>query len=145
SATFLVSTKPSYHGGCFRRVSQRMIPTWMQLAESVRSGGATVGVNQHGQGEDFFHELVEDMFALSYAAAQALGETLMIAEVGEIKEHNGARIETVFAVDMLLHTLDGDTFSLEEMRDWLVEVGFTKVSSLNAAAQAPLILANSTG
>ena len=38
SATFLVTTKPSFQGGIFRHVSTQLLPKWMQLSEVVRTG-----------------------------------------------------------------------------------------------------------
>jgi len=254
SATFLVSTKPSYHGGFFRTAAQRMIPTWLHLAESIRSGGPTMAVNQQTQGADFFHELVSDIFPMSYAAAQALGDAMKIAKLktpysvldlaagsgvwgiamaqksphvrvtavdwgkvipvtkeftqrfgvadrftyveGDMNEANfgaghqlatlghilhsegeqrsrkllrrtfeslapggtiaiaefvtnkdktGPANATIFALNMLVHTDHGDTFSFKEIGDWLKEAGFKRVRSLNAPAPSPLILGTKPG
>ena len=38
SATFLVSTKPAYLGGFYRHLTRQVLPNWMQLKESVRTG-----------------------------------------------------------------------------------------------------------
>src|SRR2546430_5603105 len=38
SSAFLVSTGPDYHGGFFQRITSQVLPSWMQLEESVRSG-----------------------------------------------------------------------------------------------------------
>src|SRR5207253_19009 len=40
SSTFLVTTKPSYHGAFFEHVDSQLIPKWLRLADVVRSGRA---------------------------------------------------------------------------------------------------------
>jgi ubiquinone/menaquinone biosynthesis C-methylase UbiE len=80
SAAFLVSGKPAYHGNFFRHTSEQILPNWMQLTETVRTGKPATAVNQEGDGAAFFTEFVESLFPLSYRAAQMLGENLGIPE-----------------------------------------------------------------
>jgi hypothetical protein len=47
----------------------------------------------------------------------------------------------IFAVNMLVNTEQGDTFSHNQVAEWLKEVGFTDVKSLEAPAPSPLVLA----
>jgi hypothetical protein len=47
----------------------------------------------------------------------------------------------IFAVNMLVNTEHGDTFSHNEIGSWLRDVGFTDVRSLEAPAPSPLVLA----
>ena len=47
----------------------------------------------------------------------------------------------IFAVNMLVNTDQGDTFSLPEMTTWLTEAGFKNVRTLEVPGPAPLILA----
>ncbi len=42
---------------------------------------------------------------------------------------------------MLVHTDQGATFSLEEIREWLHAAGFENVRTLDIPAPSPLILA----
>jgi precorrin-6B methylase 2 len=79
SSTFLVSTKPSFHGGMIRHGSQQLIPKWLNLNQIVETGKPDRSVNQEGPGADFFQEFVNDIFPLSYPAAQALGQHLLVA------------------------------------------------------------------
>lgn len=81
SATFLVSTKPSFQGGIFKHISTQLIPKWMQLEQIVRSGKPAAAVNQENVGAAFFENFVEDIFPMSYAAAQALADALRVADV----------------------------------------------------------------
>ena len=51
-------------------------------------------------------------------------------------------MELSFAyVQMLLNTEKGDTFSFNEIRNWLKEAGFKKVRKVEAPGPSPLILA----
>jgi hypothetical protein len=84
SATFLVSHKPACHGEFFRHVSTQLIPKWLELDKSVRSGRSVAGVNSEKEGSVFFAEFVESIFPLSYAAAKALGEHLGIPKAKKL-------------------------------------------------------------
>src|SRR6202012_3522835 len=46
SSTFLVSTKPAFHGGLIRHCSQHLIPKWLNLNEVVATGKPADSVNQ---------------------------------------------------------------------------------------------------
>ena len=81
SAAFLVSTKPSFQGGIFKHISSQLIPKWMKLSEIVRSGKPEIAVNAEGEGSAFFEQFVEDIFPVSYPAAQTLSEHLKIAVI----------------------------------------------------------------
>ena len=82
SATFLVSTKPSYLGRLVYHTSVQILPRWQKLPEVVANGQPAGGVNQHEGGAEFFQQFVEDLFPLSYPAAQALAAELRIAQAG---------------------------------------------------------------
>ena len=79
SATFLVSTKPSFQGGIFKHISAHLLPKWMQLTDVVRNGKPATAVNAEDEGAAFFERFVEDIFPMSYRPAQVLGEHLQIA------------------------------------------------------------------
>jgi predicted O-methyltransferase YrrM len=80
SAAFLVSTKPSFQGGIFKHISEQLLPSWMKLDEIVRTGKPPRAVNDELKGAKFFEQFVEDIFPMSYAAAQTLAKELKIAE-----------------------------------------------------------------
>ncbi len=48
----------------------------------------------------------------------------------------------IFAVNMLVNTEEGDTYSFPEIAAWLKEAGFENVRTMEAPGPAPLILAN---
>jgi ubiquinone/menaquinone biosynthesis C-methylase UbiE len=249
SATFLVSTKPSFQGGIIKHCSEQLIPQWLQLNRIVATGVPAQTVNSQ-QGAEFFESFVADIFPMSYPAAQVAagalgienstdpvkvldigtgsgvwgiamaqkspqvmviavdwpnvfnvtrkmtqkfgvadrfqyvagdlaeadfgsgynvatighilhsegpersqnllrkvssalmpGGTVVIAEFLVNQERTSPLNGLIFAVNMLVNTENGDTFSFEEIRRWLEAAGFTDVRSLEAPSPSPLILA----
>jgi 3-hydroxy-5-methyl-1-naphthoate 3-O-methyltransferase len=249
SATFLVSTKPSYQGGLIRHCSEHLIPRWLHLNEVVDTGKPVSAVNQQDSGSDFFQDFVNDIFPMSYPAAKALashcsstatgafhvldlaagsgvwgiaqaqsspsvtvtavdwpgvlpvtrntvarfglsdrfsfhegdlqeadfGSGYQLATLGHILHSEGVdrsraliaktfaalapggviaiaeflvnpdRTGPVnglfFAVNMLVNTDHGDTYSFEEIASWLTEAGFTDPRTIDSPGPSPLILA----
>ena len=250
SAAFLVPDKPGYLGGVVKHIGRRLVADWLHLNEVVTSGKPFDTVNQQGDGSAFFHELVTDIFPMSYLPAKRLAEELNIAErkgttrvldiaagsgvwgialaqqsqrvqvtavdwpgvlpvtqataakfglrqqfrfvAGDLRdaefgtgydvatlghilhsegerrsrallrrvfdslapggtlaiaeflvddERSSATLGLIFAVNMLVHTDEGDTFSFNEIAGWLREAGFREVRSLEAGGPSPLILA----
>jgi ubiquinone/menaquinone biosynthesis C-methylase UbiE len=250
SATFLVSHSPAYHGAFFQHVSTQLIPKWLELEKTVRTGKPAATVNSEQCGAAFFAEFVEAIFPLSYSAAKALGEHLgipkaknavkvldlaagsgvwgialaeqspqvrvsavdwppvlavtekiarrhgvgnrltvipgdllkapfgknyQVATLGHILHSEGRSrsrkllrktfnalapggtiavmeflvnqdrteplIGLLFAVNMLINTQEGDTFSFEEISGWLRDAGFAKPRLLKVPAISPLVLA----
>jgi len=97
---------------------------------------ATLGHILHTEGEDRSRKLLKKVFgALKPGGAIAIGEWLV----------NDERTEPlpslIFAVNMLVHSERGDTFSFNEIKRWLEETGFKKVGKLEAPGPSPLILA----
>lgn len=80
SAAFLVSTKPSFQGGMIRHCSEHLIPKWLRLNEIVETGKPIQAVNQEASGSDFFQKFVNDIFPMSYPAAQALARHLHVED-----------------------------------------------------------------
>lgn len=78
SATFLVSSKPAYHGTFFGHISDDLLPRWLQLSDVVRTGKPAKKVNTETDGAEFFAQFVESLFPLSFGAASKLGEHLGI-------------------------------------------------------------------
>ena len=248
SSMFLVSARPGFQGGIFKHISSQLIPGWLHLNEIVRTGKPHRGVNQHGDGSAFFEQFVEDIFPMSYPAAQQLareinadkrplkvldlaagsgvwgialaqhnpqntitavdwptvleitkrvaqrfevakqfnyiagdidttdfgrgydlatlghilhsegearskslvkrtfdalapGGTIAIAEFLVNDERTGPPNGLLFAVNMLVNSDVGDTFSFEEISGWLRDAGFENPRTLDAPGPSPLILA----
>jgi SAM-dependent methyltransferase len=251
SSTYLVATKPSYMGAFFRHISKQLIPSWLNLEEIVQTGKPADHINSQAEGEEFFAEFVNDLFPLSYPAANRLGQhlnlkeatsevrvldiaagsgvwgialaqqseqvrvsavdwplvlevtrqitarfgltgrfeflagdllevefpercdvatlgqilhsegerrsrellkkvsnalkpggTIAIAEFTPNSDRTGPPQSLIFAVNMLVHTDEGDTYPFEQVAGWLEEAGFVNARELSSPGPAPLILAN---
>jgi hypothetical protein len=84
SSVFLVSSKPSFHGGWLRFLATQMFPNWQAISQAVRTGRPTVSANDESVGGPVFKELVESLFPMSYPAAQVLADHLKISEAQEV-------------------------------------------------------------
>lgn len=251
SSAFLVSGRPGYLGGLIRHSSEDLIPKWLHLNEVVARGGPVAAVNQQPEGTEFFEKFVNDIFPMSYPAAQDLahylrldlvsgevnvldlaagsgvwgialaqsapqvrvcavdwpgvlqvtrknaekfgfadrfsfragdlreadfgagyqvatlghilhsegversrallaktfnalapGGTIAIAEFLVNADRTGPVNGLIFAVNMLVNTDSGGTYSFEEIAGWLGEAGFVEARTLTSRGPSPLILAN---
>jgi 3-hydroxy-5-methyl-1-naphthoate 3-O-methyltransferase len=97
---------------------------------------ATIGHILHSEGRDRSRQLLRKTFA-----ALAPGGTVAISEFMPDDDRTGPPAPLIFAVNMLLHTEAGDTFTFAEMAGWLREAGFAKPRLLEAPAPSPLVLA----
>jgi predicted O-methyltransferase YrrM len=249
AAAFLVTGKPTYHGAFFLLTTERMLASWGQLHEVVRTGRPAYHINQEQEGTNFFLHFVEDIFPIHYAGAQALaralaatlapvpisvldlaagsgvwsvalaqqmpqirvtavdwpgvigvtkkitarygvadrytfvagdlrtadfgdghmigtlghilhsegeersrrllkktfdalapGGTIAIAEILVDGDRKAAVLALIFAVNMLVNSDQGDTFSFEEIRDWLQDSGFEGIRTIAAPGLAPLLI-----
>ena len=250
SSAFLVSTKPGFQGGFLRHSSEQLIPKWLHLNRIVATGKPEASVNLEGPGSDFFQRFVDDIFPMSYPAAQTLsrhlfangpaapvrvldlaagsgvwgialaqgseqvsvtavdwpdvipitrktvgkfglterysfiagdllqvdfgtghtvatlghilhsegiersrellkktfqalapGGTIAIAEFLVNADRSGPLNGLFFALNMLVNTDSGDTYSFEEISGWLTEAGFTHPRTLDSPGPSPLVLA----
>jgi 2-polyprenyl-3-methyl-5-hydroxy-6-metoxy-1,4-benzoquinol methylase len=69
------------------------------------------------------------------------GGTIAIQEFLVNNERTGPPNGLIFAVNMLISTQEGTTFSFEEIAEWLQAAGFTDARTLDAPGPSPLILA----
>jgi SAM-dependent methyltransferase len=72
SAAYLVTRSPAYQGYMCKHVSRHLLPRWTHLTDVVRTGKPAGVVNEQADGGAYFREFVEDIFPMSYEAAQAL-------------------------------------------------------------------------
>ncbi|HEY1766309.1 MAG TPA: methyltransferase [Terracidiphilus sp.] len=79
SSVFLVTTKPSFQGGLLRHASSHLVPRWLHLNEVIETGRPVAAANQEADGVAFFEQFVNDIFPMSYPAAQALAAHLNLA------------------------------------------------------------------
>jgi 3-hydroxy-5-methyl-1-naphthoate 3-O-methyltransferase len=109
------------------------------LAEAEFGSGydvAILGHILHSEGE-------ERSRALLKKTCQALksGGTIAIAEFLVNAERTGPPMPLLFAVNMLVGTDVGNTFSFEEIAGWLGEAGFVKPRTVDCPGPSPLVLA----
>lgn len=97
---------------------------------------ATLGHIIHSEGERASRLLLHKVHD-----ALAPGGTIAIAEMVPDPDRRGPAHALIFAVNMLVNTDEGDTYSFEEMSDWLKEAGFVEPRTLDAPGPSPLILA----
>jgi ubiquinone/menaquinone biosynthesis C-methylase UbiE len=255
AAQFLVEGKPSYFGGFLRISTGQIAGYWSHLAECVRSGKPVAAVENPEEGAQFWGELVEAIFPLSYPAAARAAEelgrlypngplrlldvaagsgvwgiaaaqsdpriqivafdlpttlpttrrfverfglgdriqfrpgdireddlgnaefdaallghichsegvehsrrllaktaralkpggTVVIADMLPDDDRSGPVFPLLFALNMLVHTTGGDTFSFGQYAAWLKEAGFQNPRLLEGTAPSPLILATRQG
>jgi ubiquinone/menaquinone biosynthesis C-methylase UbiE len=101
---------------------------------------ATLGHILHSEGADRSRALIAKTFA-----ALAPGGVIAIAEFLVNPDRTGPVQGLFFAVNMLVNTDHGDTYSFEEISSWLTEAGFTDPRTLDAPGPSPLILATKPG
>ena len=97
---------------------------------------ATLGHILHSEGAERSRALLAKTFK-----ALAPGGTIAIAEFLVSPDRTGPIGGLLFAVNMLVNTDNGDTFSFEEISAWLAEAGFTNARTLDAPGPSPLVLA----
>jgi len=68
------------------------------------------------------------------------GGTIAIAEILVDTDRKAALPALIFAVNMLVNSDHGDTFSFEEIRTWLHDAGFHQVRTIEAPGLAPLLI-----
>ena len=97
---------------------------------------ATLGHILHSEGEDRSRKLLAKVFQ-----SLAPGGTIAIAEFLVNADRTGPVVSLFFAVNMLINTDTGNTYSFEEISSWLTEAGFTNPHTIPAPGPSPLILA----
>jgi ubiquinone/menaquinone biosynthesis C-methylase UbiE len=97
---------------------------------------ATLGHILHSEGCERSQKLLKKVFN-----ALDSGGTIAIAEFLVNDKRTAPPVSLLFAVNMLVSTQDGDTFSFEEISKWLRAAGFVKPRLLQAGGPSPLILA----
>ncbi|MBO0694480.1 MAG: methyltransferase domain-containing protein [Verrucomicrobia bacterium] len=97
---------------------------------------ATLGHILHSEGEERSRQLLAKTFR-----ALKSGGTIAIAEWLVNDDRTGPLPSLMFAVQMMVNTEEGDTFSFKEIKNWLEDAGFKKVRKLDAPGPSPLVLA----
>jgi precorrin-6B methylase 2 len=81
-----------------------------------------------------------DLIRKSCAALNKAG-LLLIADFIVNNRRTGPARPLLFGLNMLLHTEQGEVYTMRQLRGWLAEAGFDNVKTILAAARSPLILA----
>jgi ubiquinone/menaquinone biosynthesis C-methylase UbiE len=98
---------------------------------------ATLGHIVHSEGQTRSRKLFQRVYD-----ALRPGGTIVISEFTPNDDRTGPANTLIFALNMLVNTDEGDTYTFNEIRSWLTAVGFKDVRQLEAPAPSPLILAN---
>lgn len=98
---------------------------------------ATLGHILHSEGEARSRALLEKT-----REALAPGGTVAIQEFLVDNERTGPPVALIFAVNMLVNTDHGDTYSFDEIGGWLRDAGFENPRTVDGPGPSPLILAN---
>jgi ubiquinone/menaquinone biosynthesis C-methylase UbiE len=98
---------------------------------------ATLGHILHSEGEPRSRKLIGRVYE-----ALRPGGTIVISEFTPNEDRTGPANTLIFALNMLVNTDEGDTYTFNEVRSWLTAAGFKDVRQLEAPAPSPLILAN---
>lgn len=96
----------------------------------------TIGHILHSEGVERSKKLLRKCFD-----ALAPGGTISVAEFLVNPERTGPTMGLIFAVNMLVNTENGDTWSFNEIAGWLRDAGFINPRQLEAPGPSPLILA----
>ncbi len=110
------------------------------LAEADFGTGRQLAILGHilqSEGEERSRQLLRKTFA-----ALAPGGTIAIAEWLVNDDRTGPPGGVIFAVNMLVNTDQGDTFSFKEISGWLTEAGFREPRTADGPGFSPLILAS---
>jgi hypothetical protein len=66
---------------------------------------------------------------------------MVIVDMVPNDDRTGPAFPVFFALNMLVNTQHGDTFTLAEYKQWLKEAGFSGFSTQDVGSHSPLIIA----
>ncbi len=90
----------------------------------------------HAEGEKRSREILSKIHK-----ALRRGGRIVICEICPDENREKDLFPLIFGVNMLIHTPEGNTFTLSEYTSWLKEAGFGKVDTIDIPATSPLIVA----
>ncbi|MGH9395402.1 MAG: methyltransferase [Terriglobia bacterium] len=91
----------------------------------------------HSEGE----RASRDLFSRVHRALRR-GGRIAIVETVPNDDRTGAIFPLIFALNMLLHTPDGGTYTLREYTGWLKEAGYGGIETAEIGLNSPLIIAS---
>lgn len=98
---------------------------------------ALLGNIVHSEGE----RSSRDLFKRLHRALRTPGRLLVMDMVPD-DARTSPPFPLFFALNMLLHTREGDTYTLAEYADWLDAAGFARVATADIGSHSPLIVAH---
>jgi len=96
---------------------------------------ALLGNIVHSEGE----ASSRDLFRRLHRALRPEGQ-LAVIDILPNEERTGPPWAVVFALNMLVNTSDGDTYTLDEYRGWLTDAGFARVETAEIGSHSPLVV-----
>ena len=90
----------------------------------------------HSEGEAASRAIFRKCFELLKT-----GGVVAIIDMIPNDERTGPPFALIFALNMLVNTAKGSTYTLPEYRNWLAEAGFSEVSTVDVASHSPVIVA----
>lgn len=97
---------------------------------------AILGNIVHSEGE----QSSRDLFKRLHRALRA-GGRIAILEMVPNDERTGPPFALLFALNMLVNTEQGGTYTLAEYTDWLKDAGFSRVETADIGTHSPAIIA----
>ncbi len=98
---------------------------------------ATLGNVLHMEGPERCQTLLRKVYC-----SLAPGGTIAIIEYVPDDDRTGEPVHLIFAVNMLVNTAKGDTYTFREITQWLLEAGFQNVRRVDTPSPSPAILAD---
>jgi 2-polyprenyl-3-methyl-5-hydroxy-6-metoxy-1,4-benzoquinol methylase len=90
----------------------------------------------HLEGERKSREILSNIYK-----SLKKGGRIVICEVCPDENREKDLFPLIFGVNMLIHTPEGNTFTLSEYTSWLKEAGFKRVETIDIPATSPLMVA----
>jgi ubiquinone/menaquinone biosynthesis C-methylase UbiE len=109
----------------------------VDLGES-RYDVALLGNIVHSEGESSSRDLFRRL-----KRALKPGGRVAIIDMIPNSERTGPPFPVFFALNMLVHSTEGDTYTLDEYTAWLKDAGFSRVETADIASHSPLIIGHS--
>ena len=96
---------------------------------------ALLGNILHSEGAQSSQDLLRRLHA-----ALRPGGRVVIIDFLPSDDRSGPPFPVFFALNMLLHTEQGDTFTLAEYTGWLRQAGFTRVETAEIGSHSPVVI-----
>ena len=116
---------------------QRLLQmSWAYVPPLVIASAVLLGHILHTEGEARSRALLRRLHE-----ALVPGGTVAIAEFLVDEDRRGPVGSMIFAVNMLVNSATGTTFTMGEITEWLAEAGFVQPRLVPAPGPSPLLLA----